>query len=76
VAGRGREPSHRERWVAAKFSSTAGELGISRTSLPCHMFRPQLSPDKPSYVRRSTIWHSQIRAKSFKGRAGQLFEGF
>jgi hypothetical protein len=51
---RGREPSHRERWVAAKFTTTAGRPGIRSTRTLAAGPRRRLRSRAPSTSGEAT----------------------
>jgi hypothetical protein len=67
VAGRGREPSHRERWVAAKFSvRQSAELSL-KPNPPCLSFRflsSDLARQFPSSQTRANHLSLNLSLKS------------
>jgi len=64
VAGRGREPSHRERWVAAKFCTPA--LNLADHQLEPVGFLSQARSRGPTIHERSDLFFSQNRATAWQ----------
>jgi hypothetical protein len=78
VAGRGREPSHRERWVAAKFSVRQSAEQSLKPYPPCLSFRflsSDLARQCPFSETRANSHSSDFSLKSVDFQALQFYSG-